>query len=142
MSCGSLVVRARTLCLSMRIVSLVMSAVRRPMRCTNYTAECGRNRHGGEKTSGPGRLGRAGCKTGLRSGRRGRSSGPGLRTEPAEEQTCARGRSVRLLKIGKYEVNNIDEHYGPTRIHQAGFSPRHRRDDRAGTTILKLTSAF
>ncbi len=38
----------------------------------------------------------------------------------------------------------VGTHYGPTRIHpsQAGFSLRHRRDSRAGTTILHLVSAF
>jgi hypothetical protein len=30
----------------------------------------------------------------------------------------------------------VGTHYGPTRIHQADYSPRHRRDGRAGTTIL------
>ena len=30
----------------------------------------------------------------------------------------------------------VGTHYGPTRIHQADYSPRHRRDCRAGTTIL------
>ena len=35
----------------------------------------------------------------------------------------------------------VGTHCGPTRMHQAGFSPRHRRDGRAGTTILQLVSA-
>jgi hypothetical protein len=30
----------------------------------------------------------------------------------------------------------VGTHYGPTRRHQAGYSPRHRRDCIAGTTIL------
>ena len=34
----------------------------------------------------------------------------------------------------------VGTHYGPTRIHQADYSPRHRRDGRAGTTILQLFS--
>ena len=35
----------------------------------------------------------------------------------------------------------VGTHYGPTRTRQAGFSLCHRRDCRAGTTILKLVSA-
>ncbi len=35
----------------------------------------------------------------------------------------------------------VGTHYGRTRIQQAGFSLRHRRDGRAGTTILQLVSA-
>jgi hypothetical protein len=36
----------------------------------------------------------------------------------------------------------VGTHYGPARMHQARFSPRHRRDGRAGTTIIQLVSAF
>ncbi len=36
----------------------------------------------------------------------------------------------------------VGTHYGPTLMHQAEFSPRHRRDCRAGTTILQLVSTF
>ncbi len=46
----------------------------------------------------------------------------------------------RILRT-KYR-RAVGTHYGPTRMHQAGFSPRHRRDGRAGTTILLLVSAF
>jgi hypothetical protein len=35
----------------------------------------------------------------------------------------------------------VGTHYGPTRTRQAGFSLCHRRDGRAGTTILQLVSA-
>ncbi len=35
----------------------------------------------------------------------------------------------------------VGTHYGPTRIHQAEFSLCHRRDGRAGTTILQIVSA-
>ncbi len=35
----------------------------------------------------------------------------------------------------------VGTHYGQTRIRQAGFSLCHRRDGRAGTTILQLVSA-
>ena len=35
----------------------------------------------------------------------------------------------------------VGTHYGPTRIRQAGFSLCHRRDGRAGTTILQPVSA-
>ena len=34
----------------------------------------------------------------------------------------------------------VGTHYGPTRIRQAAFSLCHRRDGRAGTTILQLVS--
>ncbi len=36
----------------------------------------------------------------------------------------------------------VGTHYWPTQIHQARYSPRHRRDGRAGTTILQRVSAF
>ncbi len=35
----------------------------------------------------------------------------------------------------------VGTHYGQNRIRQAGFSLCHRRDGRAGTTILQLVSA-
>ncbi len=40
-----------------------------------------------------------------------------------------------------YYARSIGTHYGPTRTRLAGFSLRHRRDGRAGTTILQLVSA-
>jgi hypothetical protein len=47
--------------------------------------------------------------------------------------------SRRILRK-KYR-RAVGTHYGPTRIRQAGFSLCHRRDGRAGSTILHLVSA-
>jgi hypothetical protein len=46
----------------------------------------------------------------------------------------------RLILRKKYR-RAVGTHYGLTRMHQAGFSPRYQRDGRAGTTILQLASA-
>ncbi len=55
------------------------------------------------------------------------TSGAAL-TSPPEEVFRSILRKEYILAVGT--------HYWQTRIHQAGFSPRHRRDDRAGTTIF------
>jgi hypothetical protein len=47
----------------------------------------------------------------------------------------------RSILRKKYRLA-VGTHYGPSWRHQAGFSLRHRRDCRAGTTILQLVSAF
>ncbi len=41
----------------------------------------------------------------------------------------------RRIRQWKYR-RAVGTHYGPTRIHPADYSPRHRRDGRAGTTML------
>jgi hypothetical protein len=41
----------------------------------------------------------------------------------------------RRIRRNEYR-RAVRMHYGPTRIHQAGYSPRHRRDGIAGTTII------
>jgi hypothetical protein len=46
----------------------------------------------------------------------------------------------RILR-NKYR-RAVGTHYGPTAIRQAEFSLCHRRDGRAGSTILQLVTAF
>ena len=46
----------------------------------------------------------------------------------------------RLILRKEYR-RAVGTHYGPTRIRLAAFSLCHRRDGRAGTTILQLVSA-
>ena len=50
-----------------------------------------------------------------------------------------RGRTTLLGTTGRMERRRRT-HYGPTWIRQAGFSLCHRRDGRAGTTILQVVS--
>jgi hypothetical protein len=76
---------------------------------------------------GPGsRLGRTG-------GRIGFSYSQKLISKRKQEQhPLIVFRSIRQVEHRRA----VGTHYGPTQIHQAGHSPRHQRDGRAGTTII------
>jgi hypothetical protein len=65
---------------------------------------------------------------------------PTSELRPVELPPLACPKGFRRILRKKYR-RAVGTHYGPTRIRQAGFSLCHRRDGRAGTTILQLVSA-
>ncbi len=58
-----------------------------------------------------------------------------LSTTSGAAPTSPPERVIRSILRKEYR-RAVGTHYGQTRRHQAGYSPRHRRDSRAGTTML------
>ena len=95
------------------MVSLVINSLSQ-WRRTNYTAECGGNLPQGRQDirPGPTRMSRMQVRAYAQAVGRLSGSGAEYKAEkaqtkdgacggPAEERTCARGRGMRLLKIGE-----------------------------------------